>query len=101
MPDSRGDAAGTQDTRAQALGVKGRARHAAAIAGADGSLLVSIQAGGQHLPKGQGRIVWEGRGDEGRHLHSPAAGVLLHQLGGTAGGAELYPVGLIWRSACV
>ncbi len=55
--------------------------------GADGNLLVPIQAGNQHIPKGQSRAQRQGRRHEGRHLHLPAAGMLLHAATDPALGA--------------
>jgi hypothetical protein len=88
VPAGGGDAAGAADPRALAAGVAGRQGDAAAAAGADGGVLVPVQDGHHYVPKGPHRAVGEGRGNEGRHLHRAAAGVLLHEPRDAARGAE-------------
>jgi len=78
VPAHRRHAPGAQDPRLEAPHLPRREGHAPAPERANGGLLLPVQARRQHLPKGPHRPQRQGRRHEGRHLHLPAARMLLH-----------------------
>ena len=88
---SSGDAEGEADPRLQAAGLQRRERPTAETQRADGGLLVPIQNGNKYIPERQNSPLRQGRRHEGRHLHLPPAGLLLHPArvaAGRAGAAD-------------
>lgn len=57
VPAGRGHAAGEEDPHAQAFSLKGREGAATQIARANGGVLLPIQNGNQHLPKGPHSVI--------------------------------------------
>lgn len=78
MSIGRGDASREENSCAQALGLEGRAGTETEATGADGGILLSVQDRHNHIPARQSGTFREGRGNEGRYLHLPAAGLLFY-----------------------
>ena len=65
----------------QVLPLERQERAAAEAQGSAGNLLLAVQAGGDHVPEGQVRALWQSRGPQGRPLHSAHARCVLHVSG--------------------
>ena len=62
----------------QVLPLERQERAAAEAQGSAGNILLAVQAGGDHVPEGQVRALWQSRGPQGRPLHSAHARHVLY-----------------------